>query len=564
MHISTIEPTDTEPQRHIDFRTSPAAYRHWDLTFDGPIARLTMNVAEDCSFWGGYELKLNSYDIGVDIELCDAVQRLRFEHPEVHAVILGSAAATMFCAGANIRMLAGASHVHKVNFCKFTNETRNSIEDASAYSGQRYLAAVNGTAAGGGYELALATDRILLIDDGNSAVSLPEVPLLGVLPGTGGLTRVTDKRKVRRDLADVFCTVEEGIKGQRALDWRLVDELVPSSKFADRVAKHASNMASTSDRPSIGRSIELTPLERKATADEMQYPHLTLQFNRATRSVVFTIFGPGTPPPTDVNAMEALGADFWPLALMRALDDAILHCRFNEPSLGTWVLRSEGSAETLLDFDEFLNANSQHWLVREILLYIKRTLKRLDVSSRTLIALAEPGSCFAGLLAELLFAADQTYMLDGRREGEATDAAAITLTDSNFGTFPMPNDLSRLETRFWGDPDALQVARQAIGDPLGAAAALTAGLVTATPDDLDWEDEIRILIEQRASFSPDALSAMESNLRFPGPETMETKIFGRLSAWQNWVFQRPNAVGPKGTLSSYGTGKRPDFDRKRV
>ena len=548
----------------IDFRTHPRRYRHWKLSISAPLAELVMAVDPAAGMFDGYELKLNSYDIGVDIELNDAIQRLRFEHPEVKTVILTAAAGGMFCAGANIRMLAGAAHAHKVNFCRFTNETRNAIEDASRFSGQRYLAAINGTAAGGGYELALATDYIILIDDGNAAVSLPEVPLLAVLPGTGGLTRLVDKRKVRRDLADVFCTTEEGIKGRRAVEWRLVDETVPTSKMETRVRQCAAEMAQTSDRPEGVPGIELTELERHVDDDEIRYPYLMLRLNRMQGTVELTARGPDGGLPEDPDAAAGQGARFWPLALSRALDDALLHLRFNEPALGTLIFKAEGDPEQVEAFDNFLHRHAGHWLMREILLYIKRTLKRLDLTSRTTFTLVEPGSCFVGFLAELLFAADRSYMLDGQFEGDSRPAPGIGLTASNFGPLPMSNGLTRLETRFLGEPESLENARALVGRTLDARTALNAGLVTFTPDDIDWKDEIRLLLEARASFSPDALTGMEANLRFAGPETMETRIFGRLTAWQNWIFQRPNAVGEAGALRRYGSGQAPEFDKKRV
>jgi benzoyl-CoA-dihydrodiol lyase len=552
------------PAPVLDFRTEPARYRHWSLAFGGPVATLTMNVDESSPAFEGYELKLNSYDIGVDIELHDAVQRLRFEHPEVRAVVLASGKVGMFCAGANIRMLGSATHSHKVNFCKFTNETRNAIEDACRFSGQRYLAALGGTAAGGGYELALAADRIMLIDDGNAAVSLPEVPLLAVLPGTGGLTRVVDKRKVRRDLADFFCTVEEGVKGRRAVEWRLVDEVVPGSKFAEQVQARALEIAAKSDRPEGARGITLTPLERTIEADGIRYPNLRLDIDRSRRCVTLTVLGPEVAAPADVAGILAQGAAFWPLALARELDDALLSLRFNEPTLGTLVVKSEGDLDAVAGYDALLAGLKDDWLAREIVLLWKRTLKRFDVTSRTSFALVEPGSCFTGWLAELLFAADRTYMLDGAFEDDARPAATIALSEFNFGPLPMPNDLSRLATRFLGEPESLERARGLIGERLDAQAALDAGLVTFAPDDIDWEDEIRLLLEERASFSPDALTGLEANLRFAGPETMESKIFGRLTAWQNWIFQRPNAASDRGALRSYGTGNRPDFDKNRV
>ncbi len=548
----------------IDFQTHPDRYRHWKLRVEAPVAYLTMDVDPEATLRPGYELKMNSYDLGVDIELYDAVQRLRFEHPEVRAVVIDSGKERIFCAGANIRMLGASTHAHKVNFCKFTNETRNGIEDASAHSGQRYLAAVNGTAAGGGYELALATDHIMMVDDDNAAVSLPEVPLLAVLPGTGGLTRLVDKRKVRRDLADVFCAVEEGIRGQRAVDWRLVDEIAPASKFADAVRARAEALASESDRPADARGVALTPLQREIGDAGVTYPNLEVAIDRAARSATLTLKAPVDAPPADVAGIEAAGAGYWPLALARELDDAILHLRSNEPELGTWVLKTAGDADTVAAYDAQLTAHADHWLVREITLYLKRTLKRVDVTSRTLFTLVEPGSCFVGLLAELLFAADRSYMLDGQYEGDDTPAATIRLTGMNFGPLPMGNGLTRLETRFLGEPESVDKARGLIGKDLEGRDALDAGLVTFAPDDIDWEDEVRFALEERASFSPDALTGLEANLRFAGAETCETKIFGRLSAWQNWIFQRPNAVSETGALKAYGTGARPAYDHERV
>lgn len=549
--------------RPVEFRTDPSRYRHWRLEVDGPIATLAMDVDEDQAMFPGYELKLNSYDIGVDIELYDAAQRLRFEYPQVKCVVLTSLKESMFCAGANIRMLGQTSHRHKVNFCKFTNETRNSLEDASEFSGQIYIAAVNGTAAGGGYELALATHEILLVDDGNAAVSLPEVPLLAVLPGTGGLTRVVDKRMVRRDLADVFCTLEEGIKGQRAVDWKLVDETIPGSRFQDRVRERARELAARSDRPDDENGIKLTPLDREASSEGISYTHLRLDFDRDRRAVTLTILAPTDPAPKDTADAKSLGDAFWPLAMTRQLDDALLHLRFNKPELGTLILKTEGDVKQVLGYDGFLQTNKNDWFIREVLLYVKRTFKRLDLSSRTLFAFVEPGSCFAGFLAELLFAADRAYMLEGIME-EGQRPATVTLSALNFEMLPMPNSLSRLATRFLGEPGKLTELQALVSTPLDAAAALDNGLVTVTPDDIDWEDEIRLLLEERASFSPDALIGLEANLRFAGPETLETKIFGRLSAWQNWIFQRPNAVSDEGALRVYGTGKRPRYDINRV
>ena len=554
-------PTDA---LRLDFQTHPDSYRHWKLTTSGAIANLDMDVSEDGAVFPGYELKLNSYDIGVDIELYDAIQRLRFEHPEVKTVVVSSNKPTMFCAGANIRMLAGASHGHKVNFCKFTNETRNAIEDAGEFSGQRYLCALNGTAAGGGYELALAMDYLILIDDGNAAVSLPEIPLLAVLPGTGGLTRIVDKRKVRRDLADVFCTVEEGVKGQRAVDWRLVDETVPSSGFAQRVTERAREMGLTSDRPDAARGVQLTPLSRTTKTDSIEYDWLNLTIDRKNRNVTLLIKGPGTEAPGATADVVERGDQFWPLALVRQLDDALLHLRLNEPTIGTIIIKSAGAVESVKVYDEFLQRHKDDWLIREIILYWKRTLKRLDMTSRTSFALIEPGSCFAGFLAEFLFAVDRSYMLDGQFEDDDAPPAAIILTESNFGPLPMANNLTRLQTRFLGEPDSVETTRKFIGQNIDSARASELGLVTFTPDDIDWEDEIRMLLEERASFSPDALVGMEANLRFAGPETMETKIFGRLTAWQNWIFQRPNAVSDAGALRRYGTGLRPEYDKNRV
>ena len=532
---------------------------------EGRVARLDMQVDPDAPLHDGYDLKLNSYDLGVDIELADAVQRLRFEHPEVGAVVIGSLLDRVFCAGANIGMLAGATHPLKVNFCKFTNETRNGIEDATASSGQRYLAAINGTAAGGGYELALATDHIMLIDDRSATVSLPELPLLGVLPGTGGLTRLVDKRHVRRDLADVFCTVEEGVKGARARDWRLVDELVPTSAFAEVVRERAEESATASDRPADATGVLLTPLARTIEADSIGYSSLTVTLDRGHRTADLQIAGPDLAPPGSAGAAVTEGADFWPLRLARELDDAILHLRANELEVGTLLLKSDGEIDLVTDHDAFLRAHRDHWFVREILLYWRRVLKRVDLTSRTIIALVEPGSCFAGFLAELTLAADRSYMLEGPwSEADDGAAAAIVLTESSMGGLEMANGLTRLQTRFWGDDRGLAGAEATIGQALDAEAADAAGVVTATMDDIDWVDEIRFLIEARAAFSPDGLTGLEANLRFPGPETMETKIFGRLTAWQNWVFQRPNASGEAGALRRYGSGIRPEYDQRRV
>jgi benzoyl-CoA-dihydrodiol lyase len=566
-------------QARVEFQVDPAHYRHWQLAIDGQIATLTMAVAEDGGLAAGYELKLNSYDLGVDIELYDAVQRLRFEHPQVRAVVLTSGQDKVFCAGANIRMLAGSSHSAKVNFCKFTNETRNGIEDASASSGQVWLAALNGTASGGGYELALACEHIMLVDDRSSAVSLPELPLLGVLPGTGGLTRITDKRHVRRDIADYFTTRAEGVGGSRAVQWGLVDEVVPRSAWADAVAARAAELAGrsaqTSNRASA-HGVDLAPLAKAREADVIRYRFVTARLDRAGGTVEITVAGPDVPAPRDVAGLHELGASWWPLAMTRELDDLILDLRTNEPELGTWVLRTTGDPDLVLGYDELLLSNPDDWLANEIVQYFKRTLKRLDVTSRSLIALIEPGSCFAGSLLELALAADRSYMLAGLFEdadevpagesaaAEAPGPAHLVVGPANFGALPMGNGLSRLASRFYGSDADLAAATAQAGKPLDAEAAADLGLVTFAPDDIDWADEIRLATEERASFSPDALSGLEANYRFAGPETMETKIFGRLTAWQNWIFNRPNAAGPDGALRRYGTGQRPDFDRKRV
>jgi len=549
----------------IDFDTEPSRYRHWRLDVEEPIAYLTLNVKEDGGLVPGYELKMNSYDLGVDIELNDAVQRLRFEYPGVKAVVIRSGQERVFCAGANIRMLSLSSHAHKVNFCKFTNETRNSVEDAGASSGQPYLAAVSGSAAGGGYELALAADHIMLVDDRTSSVSFPETPVLAVLPGTGGLTRVVDKRKVRRDLADVFSTLEEGVRGKRAVEWRLVDEVVPKSTWEASVRNRALEMASRSDRPGQGaEGVPLGRLSREFSETGVQYSHVTLHVDRERRIAELTVHGPSDAPPPNGDAAVRQGAAFWPLAMARELDDAILHLRFNEPELGLIVLRTMGDGSRAMAYDSVLEAARDHWFIREVRHNLKRVLKRLDLTSRSIIALIEPGSCFAGTLAELAFAADRSAMLEGTFKGESQQPATLTLSPLNFGAFPMSNGLSRLATRFLGEPASVDRAREQACVSLDAATALELGLVTFTYDATDWADEIRIMLEERASFSPDALTGMEANLRFPGPETMETKIFGRLTAWQNWIFQRPNAAGEEGALRRYGSGQKPAFDRKRV
>jgi benzoyl-CoA-dihydrodiol lyase len=548
----------------VDFRTEPSRYLHWKLAFDGPVATLAMDVKEDGGLQPGYELKLNSYDLGVDVELYDAIQRLRFEHPEVGAVIVTSGKERVFCAGANIRMLSQSAHGWKVNFCKFTNETRNAIEEATAESRQIYLCAVNGPCAGGGYELALATDWIVMADDGNTAVSLPEVPLLAVLPGTGGLTRLVDKRRVRRDRADFFCTVEEGIKGARAVEWGLVDEIAPRSKLDAVVKRRAAELAARTDRPAGARGIALAPIERAIDGDRIRYGHVACAIDRGRGLAEITVGGPSAPPPADAAAIREAGGGFWPLAVARELDDLILHLRTNEDETGLWVLRTSGRADLVEAYDRVLAAHRDDWLVREIRLYLKRTLKRVEVSSRSVFALVEPGSCFVGTLLELVLAADRSYMLDGTRPGDTEPPATVKLTEMNFGAYPMVNGLTRLASRFLAEPGRTDKLRARIGEELDAAAAAEAGLVTFTPDDIDWDDEVRIAIEERAAFSPDALTGMEASIRFGGPETLESKIFGRLSAWQNWIFQRGNAVGPKGALEVYGTGRRSEFDRRRV
>jgi benzoyl-CoA-dihydrodiol lyase len=550
----------------ITFLTEPARYRHLEVTYEPPVATLRLAVTPDAGLRDDYELKLNSYDLSVDIELHDAVQRLRFEHPEIKVVVLTGGLEGVFCAGANIQMLAGSSHTHKVNFCKFTNETRNAIEDATAHSGQTWIAAVNGTAAGGGYELALACDEILLVDDRASAVSLPEVPLLAVLPGTGGLTRLVDKRHVRRDLADVFATRVEGAKAGPAVAWGLVDAIAPPSAFGDLVAARAEARAADSDRPDAASGIELTALERGVDADSIHYPALSVEIDRGLGAATFTVRGPQGPQAASPDELVDVGADAWILATARQLDDAVLHLRFNEPEIGTWVFRTSGDPDRVAAADELLAANEDHWLVREVRLLWARTLERLDLSARTLLVLVEPGSCFAGTLAELVLAADRSFMLD-LLDGTGADdqpAPTIRLTAANDGWYPMANGLSRLATRLWGRPDALAAARDRLGKDLDATEAVAAELITFAPDDIDWDDEVRLALEERNSFSPDALTGMEASFRFVGPETMKTKIFARLSAWQNWIFQRPNAVGPDGALQRYGTGARPTYDRTRV
>ncbi|MBS0126010.1 2,3-epoxybenzoyl-CoA dihydrolase [Thetidibacter halocola] len=551
--------------KRIDFQVDPSAYRHWRVEYDGPVANLFMDVDEDGGLFDGYQLKLNSYDLGVDIELADIVQRMRFEHPEVKVVVMRSAKDRVFCAGANIRMLGGAKHAHKVNFCKFTNETRNTFEAAEVDSGQKYIAAIKGACAGGGYELALACNHIMLTDDSSSSVALPEVPLLAVLPGTGGLTRVTDKRKVRRDLADVFCSTEEGVRGKRAQEWKLVDEVIPNSKFDETVDARARDFAASSTKPDVDKGIVLTALDRTFHEDgSVTYSTVEVQADRKGRTASITIHGPEGDPPADIAAFTAEGDQAWMLRAARELDDAILHLRLNEPELGLMVFKTQGDPETLLAHEALLMANRDHWLAGEVLQYWKRVLKRIDVTSRSMVALVEHGSCFAGILAEILWAVDRSYMMEDEFEGDNRPMATVTLSDANFGPMPMANGLTRLQTRFLGDDAALAGAEASKGEALEAEAADEAGLVTMILDDIDWEDEIRIFLEERASFSPDAMTGMEANLRFAGPETMETRIFGRLTAWQNWIFTRPNAVGEAGALQRYGTGQRGEFNMERV
>ncbi len=550
--------------QRIDFQPDPSGYKHWKVSYDGPVAQLVMDVDETAGLFDGYELKLNSYDLGVDIELSDIVQRMRFEHPEVKVVVMQSGKDKVFCAGANIRMLGGAEHAHKVNFCKFTNETRNTYEAAEEDSGQKYIAAVKGACAGGGYELALACNHIMLVDDSASSVALPEVPLLAVLPGTGGLTRVTDKRKVRRDLADVFCSVEEGVKGKRAVDWRLVDEVVPNSKFDAIVAERAQQFADSSAKADVAQGINLSPLDRSFEADAVTYSCVEVAMDRAARTVTITIKGPDEDAPADMEAFTALGDQSWMLRCARELDDAILHLRLNEKDLGLIEFQTQGDPALVLAHERVLLDNPDHWLANEVLKYWKRVLKRVDLTSRSMVAIVEHGSCYAGVLAELLWSVDRSYMMLEEFEGDNRPMATVTLSESNFGLFPMSNDLSRLETRFLGGPEAVEEARDRIGEPLEADDAEELGLITYAYDDIDWDDEVRLFKEERASFSPDAMTGMEANLRFAGPETMETRIFGRLTAWQNWIFNRPNAVGPEGALQRYGTGQRGQYDMQRV
>ena len=563
MSTEAMEKT-ADGELRIDFRTSPDHYRHWKLSVDGRVARLALDVDENATLFPGYELKLNSYDLGVDIELYDALQRIRFEHPEVGSVVMTSDKDRVFCAGANIRMLSQSTHAHKVNFCKFTNETRNGIEDANDNSGIRFIAAVNGACAGGGYELALACEHIMLIDDGSSTVSLPELPLLAVLPGTGGLTRLVDKRSVRHDRADFFCTTSEGIRGKRATDWDLVDEIVPRSKFDDSVSERAAEFAAHTDRPADAKGIALTPLSRTIEDTRIVYDTLTVDIDRDLGTATIIIKSPSGDLPVDLAGIEAQGAAFWPMAMTRDLEDAIMELRVNEKQMGTWVFKTEGDARQVEAADKLLLDNADHWLVREIVLFMKRTFKRVDVSSRSIITLVEPGSCFTGTLLELVFAADRSFMLDGTFEGSNQPEATVVMTGMNFGPLTMPNGLTRLQHRFLNDPSLVEDAEAELGKPLEAGDADDLGLVTFIPDDIDWEDEIRIAIEERASFSPDALTGMEASLRFAGPETLETKIFGRLSAWQNWIFQRPNAAGDDGALKVYGSGQKATYNKQRV
>jgi benzoyl-CoA-dihydrodiol lyase len=549
----------------VDFDTHPSAYRHWRLDVDGERATLTLDVDERGGIAEGYELKLNSYDLGVDIELRDAVQRLRFEHPQVRAVVVTSGKDKVFSAGANIPMLAQSTHPWKVNFCKFTNETRSAIEDASA-SGQTWIAALNGSAAGGGYEIALACDEILLVDDGSSTVALPEVPLLGVLPGTGGLTRLVDKRHVRRDLADVFATKAEGVRGRTAVDWGLVDAVVPPRLFAEAVQARVAAAVARGHRPAAPAGVPLPALDRQVEPDAIGYPHVHCALDRADRAATIVVSGPDSIP-SDVDTLHAQGAAAWPLAVARELDDLVLRLRMNELEIGSWLLKTVGDPDTVVGYDAFLDRHPDDWLVGAIRLTLRRVFTRLDYSARSLLAVIEPGSCFAGTLAELALLADRGYQLDGLREPDERRGlapATLTLTGANLGWYPMGNGLSRLQSRFWGRDEALDLARKLAGTPLAATDAAAAGLVTFAPDELDWDDEVRLAVEERASFNPDALTGMEANHRFAGPETVETKIFGRLSGWQNWIFQRPNAAGPEGALQRYGTGRRPVYDRKRV
>ncbi|MDE2147021.1 MAG: benzoyl-CoA-dihydrodiol lyase [Burkholderiales bacterium] len=554
--------TQDLPPPRVDYQTEPARYRHWQLRFEGPVATLSARFDEDGGIAPGYKLKLNSYDLGVDIELHDAVQRIRFEHPEVRTVVLTSARDKVFCSGANIFMLGVSSHAWKVNFCKFTNETRNGLEDSSRHSGLKFLAAVNGACAGGGYELAMACDEILLVDDRSSAVSLPEVPLLGVLPGTGGLTRLTDKRQVRHDRADIFCTSVEGVRGQRAKDWRLVDDIAKPAAFARKVQERAHELAALSDRPADAKGVALAPLQRRLEPDALRYPSVVVEIDRTQRTATWTVQGPAGVQPGDIAAIEAAGAAWYPLALARELEDAILSMRTNEPDIGTWLVKSQGDAAAVLALDATLMQHREHWLVRETIGLLRRTFSRLDVSSRSLFALIEPGSCFAGTLLELALACDRSYQL--MLPDDAARSPKIAISDANFALYPMITGHSRLHRRYGGETAALDAARARLGALLDADAAFALGLVTANPDDIDWADEIRIAVEERVAMNPDALTGLEANLRFNGPENLHTRVFGRLTAWQNWIFQRPNAVGDQGALKVYGKGERARFDWHRV
>ncbi len=551
----------TQPDR-VDYQTSPDQYRHWKLSFAGPVATLAADIDEDGGLRPGYKLKLNSYDLGVDIELNDAIKRIRFEHPEIRTVVITSLKDKIFCSGANIFMLGSSGHAWKVNFCKFTNETRNGFEDSSRHSGLKFVAAVNGACAGGGYELALACDEIILVDDRSSAVSLPEVPLLGVLPGTGGLTRIVDKRHVRHDLADIFCTTSEGVRGQKARDWRLVDTIAKPAVFDDTVRQRALELASASDRPEDGKAVPLVPLERSIEDNALRYPRLRVEIDRTARSATFVLAAPGADQPADIAAIEAQGAEWYPLALARELEDAILSMRTNELDIGTWLIKTEGDAGTVLEMDSTLLEHAGHWFVRETIGYLRRTLQRLDVTSRSLFAIIDEGSCFAGTFLELALACDRSYML--ALPDDPDDAPRIIVDEANFNLYPMVTGESRLERRFYGEADALDAVREQASRPLDADTAFELGLVTSNPDELDWDDEVRIAIEERVAMSPDALTGMEANLRFNGRENMLSRIFGRLTAWQNWIFQRPNAVGERGALKVYGTGEKSKFDWNRV
>ena len=546
----------------VEYQTDPSQYKHWKLSFNGPVATLKADFDENAGLRPGYKLKLNSYDLGVDIELNDAISRIRFEHPEVRTVVMTSAKEKVFCSGANIFMLGVSSHAWKVNFCKFTNETRNGLEDTSTHSGLKFLAAVNGACAGGGYELALACDEIILVDDRSSAVSLPEVPLLGVLPGTGGLTRITDKRHVRHDLADLFCTSVEGVRGDKAVAWRLVDAIAKPAVFAQKVQERALELAAKSDRPVDGKGVMLTPLQRTIEADAIRYPTVTVEIDRSKRTASITVKGPVGAQPTDIAGIEAAGAAWYPLAMARDLEDAILEMRTNETEIGTWLIKTEGDGAAVLAMDATLLAHKSHWLVRETIGLLRRTLSRLDVSSRSLFALIEPGSCFAGTLLELALACDRSYHL--ALPDDEVRTPRITVTEANFSLYPMITGQSRLGRRFYDEQPAVDAVRAKIGEAMDADAAFAVGLVTSNPDDIDWADEVRIAIEERVSMSPDSLTGLEANLRFNGPENMFTRIFGRLTAWQNWIFQRPNAVGEKGALKVYGKGEKAAFDWNRV